>query len=338
MVPTVRAASLSSYIEVARSVGLDPFRMLREAQIPAGLLDDLDNRLPANAVLRLIARSSEESGVREFGLLLARQRTIASFGVPSLLLAFQPTPRTSIQTIIRYQHYFNDILAFSLEDDGQSAIIHTDVRRPEGSDPRIVEHVTGIAFRLLTDVSSSQWRPETVHFMHPAPKSHAPYADFFQCEVRFGELTNGLSCPSAALDIPNDGANEVMARNAERLFTMALPDPGKTSLSDDVRLTIRRLLRRGDLTIARVAENLGLKARTLQRSLEDEGASFAQILNEVRREQATSYLLGTDHNVMLVAELTGYASQSAFARWFTGEFGESPAAWRQRRTSDRERA
>jgi AraC-like DNA-binding protein len=81
-------------------------------------------------------------------------------------------------------------------------------------------------------------------------------------------------------------------------------------------------------TLAQVADNLGLHARTLQRQLEKEGQTFAALLNAVRRELALRYLSSSAHNMTAIAHMTGYSSPSAFTRWFAAEFGMSPAAWR----------
>jgi AraC-like DNA-binding protein len=52
------------------------------------------------------------------------------------------------------------------------------------------------------------------------------------------------------------------------------------------------------------------------------------VLNEVRRELALRYLAGSAHNMTAIAQMTGYATPSSFTRWFSAEFGKSPAAWR----------
>ena len=48
----------------------------------------------------------------------------------------------------------------------------------------------------------------------------------------------------------------------------------------------------------------------------------------MRRELALRYLANPAHSVSAVAQMTGYATLSSFSRWFTGEFGMSPAQWR----------
>jgi AraC-like DNA-binding protein len=37
----------------------------------------------------------------------------------------------------------------------------------------------------------------------------------------------------------------------------------------------------------------------------------------------------SDHSQAQISNLLGYSTQSSFARWFVGEFGKPPAAWRR---------
>ncbi|MNL12813.1 HTH-type transcriptional regulator VirS [compost metagenome] len=66
----------------------------------------------------------------------------------------------------------------------------------------------------------------------------------------------------------------------------------------------------------------------MQRALGDEGASFHDILHAVRREQAPRHVENPRVPLAQVAVLLGYGSPSTFTRWFSGEFGMAPSAWR----------
>jgi len=110
----------------------------------------------------------------------------------------------------------------------------------------------------------------------------------------------------------------------------ALPchDPRSGSFEAHGRRAIYLLIHSRNATIERVAENLGLHVRTLQRTLDKDGLSFAERLNDVRRELALRYLASEYHSIATVAHLAGYSRQSAFARRFAAEFGSTPATWR----------
>ena len=75
-----------NYFEVARFVGLDPYRMLRTAGIDPASLADPDAQIPGRPVGNLLEESARESGCMGFGLLMAESRTLASLGAISLLL------------------------------------------------------------------------------------------------------------------------------------------------------------------------------------------------------------------------------------------------------------
>lgn len=75
---------------------------------------------------------------------------------------------------------------------------------------------------------------------------------------------------------------------------------------------------------------MGRSLRTLQRELDREGLSFSELLTEVRHELALRYLDHPHYSVGQVAAMLGYASHSAFTRWFAAQFGCAPEAWRSR--------
>ena len=74
-----------------------------------------------------------------------------------------------------------------------------------------------------------------------------------------------------------------------------------------------------------MAAGLGLNVRTLQRQLDEAGASFTTILNEVRRELAQRYIDNTSYSMGRVAAMLGYANLSSFTRWFTAQFDHAPS-------------
>ena len=74
----------------------------------------------------------------------------------------------------------------------------------------------------------------------------------------------------------------------------------------------------------------GLSARTLQRRLADDGASFQQLVQEARRELARHYLLHSSLELNETAYLLGYEDAHSFFRAFHGWEGSPPGEWRAR--------
>jgi AraC-like DNA-binding protein len=84
----------------------------------------------------------------------------------------------------------------------------------------------------------------------------------------------------------------------------------------------------GDASLERIARDLRVSGRTLQRQLGARGASFQQLLEDVRRTRAIAYLTDTDEAVERVAARLGYADPSNFRRAFRRWTGVAPAAFR----------
>jgi AraC-like DNA-binding protein len=127
---------------------------------------------------------------------------------------------------------------------------------------------------------------------------------------------------------PNPLADATMALHAQRLLGLVPIEDGPKPNSERVRRAIAALLPVGRATLEQVAAQMALSPRSLQRQLGDEGYRFGELLGEVRKELAEAYLTGSNQPVTSVAGLLGYASPSAFTRWFAGAFGSSPQAWR----------
>ena len=328
----VRTQALTSYFEVARFVGLDPWAMLRRFRISPALLDDPDATLPSNKVADLLEASAEESGCESFGLLMAECRTLSSLGPLSLLLAHQGTAREALASLVEYQGVLNEVMSIDVEhatdgEKGGIAIIRAGFIG--GYDGRqAIELMMAIICRTVSEVVSGRWHPDLAYFQHSAPADLSHHMRIFQCPLVFDADFNGLVSTEAALDAPNPAAESVMARHAKRYLDMLLPAPADGSISERARRSLYLLLPAGRATLEQVGANLGLHPRALQRQLEREGRSFAMLLNEVRRELALRYLASPAHSVGSVARMTGYATPSSFSRWFVSEFGTSPAQWR----------
>src|SRR4029079_7527072 len=158
----MRAVTLTGFIEVANSVGLDGVRLLRQAGISLENLEDSENRLPAGAVVRLLERSAEESGCETFGLLMGERRTFASLGPVSLLLERLPNLRAVVRASIVFQRHLNDVVTIGIEDIDDNCLIKLDLW-PEYWGAQMLDLLIGIAYQVLVGASGGRWKPACVH-------------------------------------------------------------------------------------------------------------------------------------------------------------------------------
>ncbi|WP_057938080.1 AraC family transcriptional regulator [Algoriphagus resistens] len=81
------------------------------------------------------------------------------------------------------------------------------------------------------------------------------------------------------------------------------------------------------LSIDDVAANFNLSSRTLQRKLSEEGCSFKEIVDNVRKELALEYLKDRNNQIKDVAYSLGYNESSAFVRAFKRWTGTTPSLY-----------
>jgi AraC-like DNA-binding protein len=322
-----RSASLTDYEAVARSVGLDPFRMLRMANLPAGVLDDPNILIDAGSVGWLLEESARLSGQQAFGLLLAETRSLANFGMLALLIREEPTLRSALQSCVRYMRLHNAGVQLRLEDSGDIALLHFGVNmRREGVWRQAIEMSAGIGLRTLQVLSSDTFRSECVSFTHERPARLDVHRRVLGPAVDFSQQCNAIICRGHDLDQPIPAADPLLNREVKRWLDIQL-DERRDEPALQVREIIKMLLPSGLCSVDRVAQHLGMHRRTVSRRLSAEGQSFEAIFNAVRAELAQEYIANGQRRLNEVADLLGFSSAGSFSRWFRTQFGKTPSDW-----------
>ncbi len=326
----VRAAVLSHYDGVAKRQGLHPPLMLRKVGLTPRMLASPSQLIPLESALALLEISAKESGCSTFGLQLAEARVLSDFGPISLLLTHQPSMRMALQTIAQYRHLLNESLGMHIEDAGKTTLIREEIMSDyPGGTQQSTDMAVGVLMLIFRAFLGEHWRPQVVHFTHPANGDLQVHRRLFGCPLHFDSDFNGLVCLKADIDRPNARADAAMASYAQS-FIEAMPKRGQSSVVQDVRRSVYLLLPMGRASVEQIASGLGVNVRTLQRRLDESGLSFSQLLNEVRCELAQRYITHTPHSMGRVAEQLGYSNLSSFTRWFTAQFDCSPSRMRER--------
>lgn len=151
----------------------------------------------------------------------------------------------------------------------------------------------------------------------------------FGNRVRFASDFNGIICRASDLDRAIPASNPTLARYARQHLEALLARPNG-SIADKVRELIWLQLASDHCAVERVAEQLGMDRRALHRRLAAEKITFSAIVDAVRTEIVTRTLPSRERTLGSIAAMTGFASLSAFSRWFHGRFGVSPTTWRMR--------
>ncbi|PYY67594.1 AraC family transcriptional regulator [Pseudomonas jessenii] len=328
MYTLTRSASLTNYEQVARAAGLDPFRMLRMAKLPAGALDDPNIMISSDSVGWLLEESARLSGQEAFGLLLAEKRQLSNFGMLALLIREEPTLRAALQSCFRYTRLHNAGVQLWLEDVGELTLLHVGVNMQghHGVWRQAIEQATGIMLRTLSILSGHAFRPIRVCFTHQCPASLEVHQRVLGTAIEFSQELNAIVCRARDLDTAILEADPALHREVKRSLDMLLANL-RDEPAQRVRQIVKMLLPSGLCSVDGVAQHLGVHRRTLNRHLAIEGESVSTIINAVRAELAEEYLANSKRRLYEVAELLGFSSAGDFSRWFRSRFGKTPSAW-----------
>jgi AraC-like DNA-binding protein len=134
------------------------------------------------------------------------------------------------------------------------------------------------------------------------------------------------------LDTSNPHADANLARlldrHAEGLLKHVVQH---ASPAERLRVWLVEVLSSGNPSVASAARALHMSVRTLHRSLQQEGTSFRELIDQLRQEQAATLLANPRYSVAEVGFLLGFTELSSFSRAFKRWTGKSPAAFRAER-------
>ena len=96
-----------------------------------------------------------------------------------------------------------------------------------------------------------------------------------------------------------------------------------------IRAIIIEWLPSGTPTQEKIASDVHLSPRSLQRKLSELGTSYKVLLDDIRKDLAQHYLRESDRSIGEVTYLLGFSEPSNFARSFKRWTGVTPQEYQQ---------
>ncbi|WP_095056536.1 AraC family transcriptional regulator [Pseudomonas sp. Irchel s3f7] len=176
-------------------------------------------------------------------------------------------------------------------------------------------------------------RLEQATFSYPRPEHGAEYDLLFSCPLTFcaeksTTAQSSLLFHSRYLNMPLLQDERTLKHFLERspANLLSRPDDG-----DSLSSRLRRLLSRDNSRwpdLEAVAAQLHISPQTLRRHLREEGSSFQELKDQLRRDIAIYHLSRADLSLQQIAEQLGFSEPSAFHRAFKKWTGLTPGAYR----------
>jgi len=332
----IRACWVKGTVEAFKQEGLDVAALFQEAGLDLALLDDPDWRITTERCNLLWRLAVARSGNPVVGLAAARVPRPASFDVVGYAMMSAPDLRGVLERVVRYAGIIGGVATISVADDRDGCRFSLGL----SGDGQEVPWQRS-AFGLMTWLSFFRWimiqtlRPLAVELTIPANDDLLPYQEAFGGALRFGAPANALLFSHADVELPLPTAHAELASVLGRIAGEHLARLDRSALSARVRSVMIDGLGDGKPRRATVARTLGMSERTLQRRLEQEGASFRQLLDDTLKELTQQYIERDDLSLSDVAYVLGFNDRSTFFRTVKRWFGTTPQQYRLQRSTGR---
>jgi AraC-like DNA-binding protein len=260
----------------------------------------------------------------DVGVRLAQETQVHEYDVSSLAALHSSDVGTALTKIARYKRLCGpkDLV---IAHQGKEVTVHTHwLHSPRPVPPRLVEASLGSLLVLLQRGSGLSLAPKRVELSR-ARSDEPTLLRFFGCPLRFRAAHDALVFEDEVLATP------FVTHNADLLQALVPSLDAKLeprSLVDEVKASVARRMSGERPSVEKVARDLALSPRTLQRRLGDLGLSYQQVLDDVRHHTALRLLRAKGLDVSEVAFLLGFEELNSFSRAFRGWEGTTPKRWR----------
>lgn len=192
----------------------------------------------------------------------------------------------------------------------------------------ISEEVLARWMAFISKSITSELTPISVSFTHACSGDVSSYEKYFNCPVTFSSGQTQIKIDRQVLQQPLVGFNPELLKLLMNYADMIIDKKLKGAENDVLTRFILQMLPEKVPSINDAAEHLGISSRTLQRKIKERDTTFKNMIEEVRKDFAFSYLLQSNSKISYIAQVLGYSEQSVFQRAFKRWTGITPGEYR----------
>ncbi|WP_395684979.1 AraC family transcriptional regulator ligand-binding domain-containing protein [Caenimonas koreensis] len=321
---------VASMVRMFASQGIEPDELFELAGMDIARLKRPHERFTSREVNRLWRVAVHRTGKFNLGLDRALARRYVRFDMATQSMWNGSTLLDSLEGFAKYLTLINDAGAFAI----YPGHTHCWLQLSHGGNPRAPRQRAEfglLALLLLCQkVAQEPIRPVAVEFTGAEPEDLHAYRMAFHCPLRFGQPFARLCMPTAELAKPVMHNTDSLFALHDKLVEHRLERLADARTSFRASEEIIRRLHLGVPTRADVARSVGVPEMELEKRLRAEGQSFAQLLDDVRRELAQHYLEVGSLPLAQITGLLGWEAPADFSAASKRWFGVSPLQYRRR--------
>ena len=333
-IPTAQGGLSRLAIARLRAARMPVAPLLVRVGLTPELIADPDERLSVRSQVRLLEEAAIALKDDRIGFTLAREFDLREIGLIYYVMASSQTLGEGLKRLARYSRVTNEALVFGYREGNSLTISLSYSGVPRHSDRHQIEFCMFAVLRICRALTGQNLVPRHFSVAHHRSEGISEMARFVGTKVEFGADADEFDLNVDARGLPLIHADSHLNKLLLKSCEATLADrKGETSqLRTRVENAISSLLPHGRVLAEDVARGLGMSERTLVRRLSDEGLSFTEILQQLRRDLAVRYLTDRKLHVSKIAWLLGFQEVSSFTHAFKRWTGKTPSKMRDIRS------
>ncbi len=327
---TISISKLSSLFKILEQYRIDVKDFLKSEGIDPIIVESPDNRLPLEGVHRLYEKACSLTADEYLGLHQGEIFTGLSNILGYVLMNCRNLGE-AIEKYVKYQRIADEGRRFEYHSSGSQAVLQFHIMDERFTNERhFIDNLMVGVLAHEKKLTGKELPLLAAHFSYSTPRDIAEYKRIFRCALKFNSKMNALVFDKKYLNLPvlqpNRELLEVFEKYANQLIKkMAIQD----SYSDKVSRILAATIRGETPSIEFVARQLALSVRNLQSKLSDEGTTFRNLLQNVRKELAIEYLNDSAIPIYEITYLLGFSEPSVFHRSFKHWTNYTPGTYRK---------
>lgn len=328
----IRGTALTNFHQLVTELGGNSRALVTAAHIPYDDVGRHDRFISLPNGARMLEDAATTLEAPDFGRRLALRQGIEILGPVGLAGRNAATVAEAFVIFDKFMAAYSPSITARV-----TAHLDPELRRfefeyqldPSPPQAQAIELSLGVTLQVLRLFLGPAYRPVAVHLPHPALTPADDYQSYFGCPPSFSESVAGFTLRTTDLQRPLP-TDQLAHQTAVDYLAQVIGEfhPATAQL---VRTLVRQLLPTGAVGLTDIARHIGLHPKALQRRLSAENATFADLVDQTRRESAQRLLLDTDLSLDQLCHQLGYAEQSVLTRACKRWFGTTPTAYRNTR-------
>jgi AraC-like DNA-binding protein len=316
-------------LDLVRSRGLDPARVLERCDLDSTTFDAPDQHIECRTAVKLMESCSSLCHDPLFGLRLAERQRPEAFGCAVTLARAAPTLREALESLVEYVPVTASpdcAMQLAVGRDMTELRWSTDVGF--GDFDQTNYHGLLLITKTVQSLVGESFRPSYATLTFKVARAALQTLETrLCCAVRGGSDAHAIAFPTTLLESSVVTANRAVFSLLGD-YLRQLSAASRSGFVEQIEAYVRRALPTGNCLVDGCAAQIGVSSRTLQKRLTRTNLKFSSIVQHERVKLAKHALVHSDRSLDEIALQLGYSEQTSFGRAFKRATGVTPQAFR----------